>query len=46
MMPAALLADPEGLEAMLAVAREAGRAAKRDELAQRLAAGERGGSLG
>lgn len=42
MTPAQLLADPEGLEVMLAVARDKDRAARRAELAQRFGAGDRG----
>jgi hypothetical protein len=42
MTPAALLADPEGLEAMVIVARERGREANRIDLLDRLNAGERG----
>ena len=42
MTPAALLADPEGLEVMVAVALERERARHQQDLAARFAAGERG----
>jgi hypothetical protein len=42
MSPAALLADPEGLEVIMAVVADRQREADRGDLAQRLAAGERG----
>lgn len=46
MTPAALLADPEGLEVMLVVAGERSREAKRAQMLERLHAGESGVASG